>query len=233
MSFPGDFLSRGGDIMVVAAELRVALTERLGFIASKDGYAEADFDQTLADETGFANISVGLKYAVINRPADETILTIGLEYEPPTGNLETSNISLQGKGDGLLDLLLTGARAVGSWGFQGSLGLNMAIDDAHDSSQFHYSGHVDYQLTQRLFPLIEVNGFTTVDNGKRTPGVNFEGLDVLNFGSTQSGTVVTAAIGARYHLNDYLIVGAGYETPVTDREDIIDWRAYVDLVIHF
>ena len=73
--------------MVVAAELRVALTERLGFIASKDGYAEAEFDQTLADETGFANISVGLKYAVINRPADETILTIGLEYEPPTGNL--------------------------------------------------------------------------------------------------------------------------------------------------
>lgn len=205
----------------------------MGFIASKDGYAEADFDQTLDDEQGFANISLGFKYAIINRLADETILTIGAEYEPPTGNLETSNISLQGKGNGLLDLFVTGARATGKWGFQGSLGFNLAIDDSHDTSQFHYSGHVDYQLTPRLFPLLEVNGFTTIDEARRTPGVNFEGLDVLNFGATDSGTVVTAAIGARYHLTNYLIVGAGYEAPLTEREDIIDWRAYVDLVFHF
>jgi len=56
---PDDFLTGGGDITVVAAEIRVALTERLGIIASKDGYADADFDAVLDDENGFANVSLG------------------------------------------------------------------------------------------------------------------------------------------------------------------------------
>ena len=101
---PDDFLTDGGHINAVAAEIRIALTERLGFIASKDGYAEIDFDEGLPDESGFANISLGLKYALINDPQNETILTAGIEYEPPIGNLRTAGISLQGDGDGLVDL---------------------------------------------------------------------------------------------------------------------------------
>jgi hypothetical protein len=41
---PEGFLTTGGTIDVYALELRLALTERLGIIASKDGYADADFD---------------------------------------------------------------------------------------------------------------------------------------------------------------------------------------------
>ncbi len=45
--------------------------------------------------------------------------------------------------------------------------------------------------------------------------------------------MITLAGGARYRLNDNLIAGIGYESPLTDREDIINWKFYADLVITF
>jgi len=229
---PDDFLSNGGDIKVVAAEVRIALTERLGFIASKDGYADIHFDSVLPDESGFANISLGLKYAFINDPQSETILTAGAEYEPPTGNLQTAGISLQGKGDGFMDLFVTGATAFNGMGIQGSTGVNLALDKDHDSSLLHYSLHLDYEVVPDFFPLVEFNGFTTIDKGKRTP-INNEGIDLVNFGALDSGTVVTGTVGARYRANDYVQIGIGYEQPLGGRKDIMDWRSYFDLVLSY
>ncbi len=230
---PGDFITGGGDIRVVAAEIRVALTERLGIIASKDGYADIDFDGVLPDDSGFANISLGLKYAVVSNPETDAILSVGVEYEPPwPGKIDTAGISLQGDGDGFVDLFVTGAKAWDAFGLQASVGLNLAIDGDHDSSMLHYSLHADYELLPGLFPLIEFNGFTVTDEGTRTP-VDFEGIDLVNFGATSSGTVATIAGGARYRFNDNVQIGVGYETPITDREDIMDWRVYVDLVLSF
>ena len=230
---PGDFITGGGDIRVVAAEIRVALTERLGIIASKDGYADVDFDAVLPDDSGFANISLGLKYALISDPATDTILSVGVEYEPPwPGKIDTAGISLQGDGDGFVDLFVTGAKAWDKFGLQASAGLNLAVDGDHDSSMVHYSLHADYEIAPGLFPLVEFNGFTVIDEGNRTP-VDFEGIDVVNFGATSAGTVATIAGGARYRFNDNVQIGVGYETPITDREDIMDWRVYVDLVLSF
>jgi hypothetical protein len=222
----------GGSIDVVAAEVRIALTERLGFIASKDGYADIDFKGGLPDENGFANISAGLKYAVISDPGANTILTVGAEYEPPTGDLETGGISLQGRGDGFVDLFVTAARAWGPVGLQASAGLNLALDGDHDSSLLHYSAHLDLEVTPRFYPLIEVNGFTVVDDGARTP-VRFEGTDLVNFGATDAGTVVTLAAGARYVIADWLRIGAAFEAPLTDRRDLLDRRLYFDLAIAY
>ncbi len=229
---PEDFLTRGGQINIFGNEVRFALTERLGFIATKDGYADLQFDEVLPDEEGLINISVGLKYAVISRPERDEILTLGFEYEIPMASIAPADISLQGDGNGLMDLFITGARAFGKLGFQGSLGANLALDGDHDSSMFHYAVHADYELFPNFYPVVEFNGFTTIDDGNRTP-VNFEGIDLVNFGSTDSGTVMTIAGGARYRFNKHIQIGAGYEAPVTDREDIMDWRAYFDLILSF
>ena len=228
---PGTFVS-AGNIDLVAAEVRVALTDRLGFIASKDGYADIDFDEILEDESGFANISLGFKYAVVSDPAEDLIVTVGVEYEPPSGNLETLGISLQGHGDGLLDIFATGAKAFGQLGLQASIGANLAIDPDKDSSMLHYSAHADYEVLPNFFPMVEINGFTTIDESKRTVG-DFEGIDLVNFGSTESGTVVTLAGGFRFRAFDNLIIGAGIESPITSREDIMEYRAYFDAVLHF
>jgi hypothetical protein len=229
---PDEFLTSGGRINVIAIEIRVALNDRLGIIATKDGYADINFDSVLPDEEGFANISLGLKYALLSLPSTNSIVTIGLEYEAPTGNLETGGISLQGGGSGFFDLFLTAAQAFGQFGAQASLGFNLAVDPDHDSSQFHFSVHADYEILPGLFPLIEFHGFTTMDKGNRT-AADFEGVDLVNFGSIDSGTVVTVAGGMRYRFNRHVQVGAGYETPITDRKDLMDWRVYVDLVLSY
>jgi hypothetical protein len=153
-------------------------------------------------------------------------------YEAPIGDLETNGISLQGDGDGFFDLFVTGAKAFGKFGLQDSLGVNLAVDQDHDSSQFHFPANADYEVRPHLFPLIEFHGFSTIDEGSRTP-VDFESIDLVNFGSTDSGTVMTFAGGVRYRLNSHVQFGAGYETPVTDREDIMDWRVYTDLVLSY
>jgi hypothetical protein len=98
------------------SKVRIALSDRLGIIASKDGYAELDFDSLLPDEEGAANVSLGLKYALYADPATNSIFTVGFEYEIPVGSLETGGISLQGDGDGFIDLFVSGATTAGKWG---------------------------------------------------------------------------------------------------------------------
>ncbi|MEQ9641878.1 MAG: hypothetical protein RIM84_17775 [Alphaproteobacteria bacterium] len=229
---PKGFLTGGGHIDIIAAEIRVALTERLGFIASKDGYADLDFNAVLPDDEGFANLSLGLKYAVYSNPEIDGLITIGIEYEPPVGNIDIAGIELQGDGKGLVDLFVSGTRTYGKWGLQGNVGVNLAVDGDEDTSMLHASAHVDYAFTERFYPLVEVNSFTVIDEAKRTP-LDFEGTDIVNFGSTGGGTVVTAAAGFRYIVNDHIIAGFAYERPLTERQDLLDWRLYADLVLHF
>lgn len=235
----------GGTIDVVAVEARLALTDNLGIIATKDGYAWVDFDDTtnsvgIDDDEGFANISLGLKYAFWNNIEDKSIATFGVEYEPPTGGLSVDtplaypldNVDLQQSGDGFIDVFVTGAKRFEKLGIQGSIGGNFAIDGDHDSSLLHYSLHADYEVVENVFPMIELNGFTVFDHGNRTP-LGFEGVDLVNLGcAADCGTVLTAAGGMRFRATDNLILGLGIEKSIA-RDDLLDWRSYVDLVLHF
>jgi len=230
---PSGFPSSGGQIDVGALQIRVALTERLGFIATKDGYANIDFDKNLPDDDGFANLGFGFKLAALTLPQYETILSVGVRYEAPSGNLGTAGISLQGGGDGFVDTFVTGATAIGDLGLQASYGWNVAVDRDHDTSIFHYSVHADYELFSNFFPLFEINGFTPIDDGKRVPG-KFDGVDLVNFGSTSRETMITAAGGIRYRFTDHIQIGSGVEGPLKDEKNsIMDWRAYADMVFSF
>ena len=61
--FPDDSALGGGEVHVAALQLRLALTERLGFIATKDGYVWLRPDLPLLDdEEGWMNLGAGLKY---------------------------------------------------------------------------------------------------------------------------------------------------------------------------
>ncbi|WP_299395710.1 transporter [Pelagibius sp.] len=233
---PEDFVTDGGDVNLVALQLRLAITERLGFIATKDGYVDFDFDETLPDTDGFANIALGFKYAIISDPVNEGILTAGLRYEIPIHDLDTGGIELQGNGDGFLNPFVTAARAFGDFGLQASFGANFALDPDEDTSILHYSVHADYEVLPGLFPIVELNGFTAFNNADRLTGAlgDLDGVDVLNFGSEDRDTTVTIGGGARYRLNDHFQFGLGAETPITDKDDtIFDYRVYFDLVAHF
>ncbi len=237
---PDDFVTGGGDIELVALQLRVALTERLAFIATKDGWADLHFKGVLDDESGFANLAAGFKYAVLSMPDCDSIVSLGVRYEIPTGSLETDgpkgsgiHVDIQGQGDGFIDVFATGATALGDLGVQANVGTNLAIDN-DDSSMLHYSVHFDYGVVDRFYPMIDVNGYTTIDEGRRLGAINpdFEGSDLVNFGTTNSGTVVTMAWGGRIVITDNVMFGAAFELPLTNREDLIDWRVTTDLIVH-
>lgn len=235
---PDGFVSSGGNIDAAAVQIRVAITDRLGFIATKDGYADVDFDDLLESEDGAVNIAFGFKYAVLAQAESNSLVTVGIKYEAPAGGIRTqihgvpnSGLSLQGHGDGLLDLFVTGARSFGPLGLQGSLGTQVAMDMGADMSFLHYSFHVDYDVMERVFPLLELNGFTPINDGGRS-ALGANGMDLVNLGSSNASTVVTFAPGVRVRLHENVDAGLSYELPLTDDKDLMDWRVTTDLVIH-
>lgn len=237
---PNSFPSNGGTANAIAVQLRAAITDRLAFIATKDGWMDIKFDDTLKDEDGFLNIAAGFKYAVLSDPENDTFLTVGLRYEAPTGNLKTavkgvadSDITMQGNGDGMIDVFVTGTRPIGEKAsIQAALGYDGAIDSDKNSSFLHAHIHGDYEIVKNLYGVLELNMIATADNGKEIDIGSFEGEDVFNFGNEDSDTIFPFAAGVRYRLTDNVILGTAYEFPL-DHKDITRQRVYVDAVIHF
>lgn len=237
---PNSFPSNGGRVHAVALQLRAAITDRLAFIATKDGWMDINFDDTLKDEDGFLNIAAGLKYAVISQPENDTFVSVGLRYEAPTGNLKTaikgapnSDITLQGNGDGMIDVFITGVRPIGEKAsIQASLGYDGAIDSNKNSSFLHAHVHGDYEIVKNLYGVLELSMIATADHGDELDIGSFEGEDVFNFGNEDSNTIFPFAVGARYRVTDNFILGSAYEFPL-DHKDITQQRVYVDAVLHF
>ncbi|MBI1181282.1 MAG: hypothetical protein GC201_12050 [Alphaproteobacteria bacterium] len=229
---PTSFLTGGGNIDIGAVQARLALTDRLAIIATKDGYADIHFAGVLPDEHGFANIAAGVKYAVVLNEQSGTAVTVGLRYEAPVGSLKTAGINLQGHGDGFVNVFVTALQQVDRFQIQASVNADIALDSNADSSLFVGSIHANYAVTDWFFPLVEFNVFSVIGHGNRLP-VPFEGFDVVNFGATGGGTVATVAAGARFRVAHNVLLGAAYEAPVTSRKDITSWRVYADAVITF
>jgi hypothetical protein len=238
---PDDFVSvagfkSGGDLNVVTVQGREAITDRLAFIFTKNGYADLQFDELLPSDDGSLNISLGAKYAAIALPKSHTYLTGGLRYEGPSGDLESGTLELQGGGDGFFDLFMSFETAL--WnrlGVETSTGFNMAVDRDHDATSYHAAVHVDYEVVRGLFGVLETNVITVLDEGDRTDSSllgSFEGYDVFSFGSTKAGTVATMGFGGRYRLGPNALFGLAYEIPVTSRKDLIDFRIGLDFVLH-
>ena len=67
----------GGDFQVYGLQVRAALTDRLSFVADKDGYAVID-PGTGPKQDGWLNVNVGLKYALIRDVDNQFLFTVGL-----------------------------------------------------------------------------------------------------------------------------------------------------------
>lgn len=107
---PNSFVTDGGDVNVIALQARLAITERLGFIATTDGYSFLDFKSTLPDDNGFNDLAAGFKYAFYSDPAEGMIATAGLRYTIPVGSLESGGLDFNGTGNGYLNPFVTAAK---------------------------------------------------------------------------------------------------------------------------
>lgn len=223
-----DFITGGGDVRVIAAQARLALTDDLAFIATKDGYFDINSDQVLDDSDGAANLEAGFKYALLQDHDKGQIVTAGLRYQLATGSPDV----FQGQGDGIITPLISAAAKIGDFNVVGSTELRLAVN-SDDSTFWDLSAHVDRPIDD-FFPLVELNMYHVVDTGSRI-GLEGEGADVINFGSSLADgtTVVTLGAGARYRVCENVDLGAAYEAALTDGDDVFDWRVTTDAVIHF
>lgn len=224
-SIANDFATQGGRYQVVAVQARAALTDRIGFIATKDGYIWLDPNEAVPDHSGWANVAFGFKGALWKDEDSASIASIGLRYEAPMGNQRV----FQGYGSGLLNPFVTAAKGFDDVHVQAYAGPRIAIS-GEDSSFFDASLHVDYQLW-KLYPLAELNWVYVYDAGRRIP-LTQEGFDLVDFGSSEAGeeSVVTTALGLRYRITDDVDLGLTGEFPLTSDSGIFGWRVTTDLI---
>ena len=220
----------GGFARVYAVQLRWAVTERLAIIATKDGYIQTRSD-ALPSEDGWADIGAGLKYALIDKPEDQFILTPGLKFELPSGNERV----FQGNGDGEFDFFVSSMKGWDKFHVTGSLGARVPIDMDAETASLHYSLQLDYQTCKYFTPLVTLNGFTTLSEGDGPAFGGIEGYDLINFGASDAGgrTQITAGVGFRSQVWKHLDLGFAYEVGVTSPKGLFDDRFTFDARIPF
>jgi hypothetical protein len=248
----------GGDIGVIALQARLAITDRLAFIATKDGFGWIDSDHpspAVRNTKGFFNITAGLKYAAWQWEGEgeneSAILTPSLRYEIPLGEKD----AYQGNDSGVIIPAVSGGYHNDGWNVIGDLGGQWGLDDDKSSSSIFYNLHLSHAFPferwsiRFLVPFIELNGLYYARSGegrrklptsptlrlKTGTGAlglsSFEGVDVANLGAdTVAGNnLVTMAWGARLPLDHGLSLGASYERPLSNRKDIFEERVTVML----
>ena len=88
-NFDNQFATGRGSARLGAVQFRFAITDRLAFIATEDGYM--NINGTAVKGNGWMDLAVGLKYALINDVQNQFILTPGFTFQLPTGDPKVFN----------------------------------------------------------------------------------------------------------------------------------------------
>jgi len=218
----------GGDVQAFAVQARAAITERLSIIATKDGFL---FAQPDVHADGWVDVAAGLKYVLLSNPCTQSILSAGFTYEMPVG----STRALQGNGDGDFLFFASGGKQIGShMHWLGTTGARVAVDQATGSDLIYLSNHLDYQMTNSLYPFLELNWFHWTRSG--SGGVaGLEGNDLYNLGSTgvKGNDIVTMGAGMKHKPFENVELGCVYEFPLTQRKDLLQSRLTIDCIIRY
>ncbi len=219
----------GNSVQVYALQARLALSKRLSLIAVKDGLINT---ASPVLDSGYADISAGLKYNLIRDVCNGRIVSTGFTYEAPSG----SNKSLQGNGDGVINFFVTGGTRLGKKAhFVSASGLRLPFDDDAENSVFYWSNHLDRQIGDRpIYLFTELNWYNYMSSGNAFP-LSVEGGDLFNFGSPgiTGNDLVTAAIGSKIKPRSNVEAGVAWEFPMTERKGILDNRLTADLILRF
>lgn len=231
-----------GEVRVYALQLRYALTERLALIATKDGYIEFKPEGVMANDHGygFADLALGLKYALIDSADHQLLVTPGLTLTIPTGEEDV----FQGDGAGEWNLFVSAAKGFDDLHLLGNLGFRIPNDFSEQTAQVHYSLQVDYRTCDYFIPFVCLNGYTMltdgddllpVASGAVSVPLNTEMYDLINYGSSEvAGTTqIVLGAGLRSELTKDLSIGVAYEVGTSTRVGIFDSRLTIDSILRF
>ena len=233
--FKGGSAPLGGEVQVYALQLRYALTDRLGLIASKDGYIVMRPDHTLSHESGWANLAAGLKYAIVDDREKQLLVTPGFTFEIPTGNTDV----MQGRGKGEWNAFVSAEKGFNNFHVTANVGALAPDDLSEQTAQLHYSLQADYFLNRYFIPFAVGNGYTVLTSGDNkllgAVPLNTEMYDLIDFGSTDAAgtTQITLGGGFRSKLTHSLDAGVAYEVGVSDPVGIFASRITADLIWRF
>lgn len=223
--FPDDSQLQGGQVNVVAMQARVAITERLGFIATKDGYSWLDTGIGINDD-GWNDIAAGLKYAFYVDKEQDLVISAGARYM-----LDRSGEAkvLQGAVDELSPFISL-AKGFDKFHVMANLTDRIPMDNDDGNNVLQWDLHADYDLGHGIFPMLELHGLHYLSNGERL-GLTVGGLDYSNFGSTdvEGSTVIWFDAGARFKFSPHASLGGAFGYPLTNRDaDIMGERVTID-----
>ena len=238
-------LKLNGELKLTALQLRYAINDRFSIIATKDGYGRMKYDDTLESEDGFADLALGIKWSPYVNPETQTIVTLGLRFELPTGD---ENM-FQGNHDGIVNPFVSFGQGFGNLHLLGYQGFQIPFNNGANSTISHTSLHLDYKIGN-FYPLIEMNWrhiLRSGDGGRYDADIrgigetdvnaissNLSGLDITNLGTSDSegNNYFNLAFGFRYKLTDTLTFGAVFETPLSDSKDGLFRERYTFDIIY-
>jgi hypothetical protein len=245
---PDSSVFAGGDVRVLALQARVAITDRLALIATKDGYIEMRPKlDLLDDESGYGDLGLGIKYALIDDPDRRFILTPSLRWEATQGSSDV----LQGNGEGTWIPAISTGIGLGRAHLVGSLGMALPVDGDAESTLLFYGVQIGFPVGERFTPFVGLNGLHYTDGGDGSTPIDtalgqlsidtvqaalgsgsFEGGDVASLGSrgVEGHDVIGASLGFRVRLTERLDLGFAYERPVTRRRDLLKQRVTLNLL---
>lgn len=228
--FPESSQLRGGELTAYALQARIALTERLQFIATGNNYSHVT-SPILDDDSGYNDLAAGLKYAFIVDHDNDFLLSAGLRWKFSNGHAGV----LQGNVDELSPFI-TAYKGWGKWNFIADVVGRIAMDEHDGNHILSWDLHVDYELFDDFFPLLEIHGLHYLSNGSRLP-LDIGGLDYGNFGSSDvAGTAAFwGGLGFRWNIVDHVSWGAVYEFPLQNPQnnDIFNQRVTTNLILTF
>ncbi len=234
--FPSNGQIGGGQLNAWAAQIRVALSDRLAFIATKDGYTEFNAG-ILPRASGWNDFAIGLKYAFIVDETNDFVLTGGLRWEIHQGSRDI----LQGGDAGANELnpFISIAKKWDWLNFTGTIGGRIPMDHNDGNHILYWDLHFDTEIAPEtlpgFYPLFELHAIHYLSNADRFP-VDFGGLDYTNLGSSDVGgsSVFWGDLGFRWKLTPNLSFGAAYGFPISNPgNDIFNQRVTVDLILSF
>ncbi len=229
-SIPNDSVLRGGQVQLAAAQIRMALTERLAFIATKDGYSWVDSHITPAGD-GWNDIAVGLKYALYSAPEDQFLVSSGFRWEWVNGSTD----AWQGGDSHEISPFVSLAKGWDPWYFLATVSGRIATDRTDANSSVVWNMHLDYKLTETFRPLVEFHGIHWVTDAKRLP-FSEDYLDVGSLGAADASghDFFSCGLGFRWEAVENVSVGVTYEFPLESAsEGLMDQRVTVNTVLSF
>jgi hypothetical protein len=217
---------KGGEANIVAAQVRLALTDQLQLVAYKDGYSF--LSPGLFHKDGWNDLAAGLKWEFLQDRRDQLYSSVGIGYQFPFGESKVlqnkEELRLWGSVDKGFDKLHLGGTfnyfiATGEKGPLGA-GDNLSAD-----------GHIDYRVCDFFSPVVEGNFYhVTKSNHAALP---IQGADYTDLGGGYDDDIFTIAIGAEIRPLKDLAVQAAWEKNVTHPDDIFDNRVTVSAIYTF